>query len=58
MIRLFLAFGLAFAIFWFGIPAYRNLTGKDRWDLTRLFFFSIMCALLAIGLLTLFVVLF
>ena len=58
MIKLFLAFAMAFGIFWFGIPAFRRLSGKNKWDLTLLFFFSIMCALLAVGLLTAFVILF
>jgi hypothetical protein len=58
MIQMFLAFCTVFAVFWFGIPAFRNLSGKGKWDLTLLFFYSIMCALLAIGLLITIVVLF
>jgi hypothetical protein len=58
MIKMLLAFLIAFGIFYIGIPSYRNLSGKEKWDLTKLFFFSIMCALLAIVLLVIFVVLF
>lgn len=58
MIRLILAFVVAFAIVWFGITGFRNLTGKDRWALAKLFFYSIICASLAMVLLTLIVVLF
>jgi len=58
MIRLILAFVVAFAICYFGISGFRNLTGKDKWALTKLLAYSIMCALLAVGLLTIIVVLF
>jgi hypothetical protein len=58
MIRLILAFGIAFAICWFGIAGFRNLAGKDKWALTKLFGYSIICASLAMVLLTLIVVLF
>jgi hypothetical protein len=58
MIRLVLAFAVAFAICYFGIKGFRDLTGKDKWALTKLVGYSIICALLAVGLLTLIVVLF
>lgn len=58
MIRMLLAFLIAFAIFYFGIAGFRNLTGKDQWALTKLLGYSIMCASLAIVLLMLIVVLF
>jgi hypothetical protein len=58
MIKMLMAFFVAFGIFYIGIPTYRNLSGKDKWDLTKLFFFSIMCSILAIILLVFFVVLF
>lgn len=58
MIRMLLAFGIAFAICWFGIAGFRNLTGKDKWALTKLFGYSIICASLAVIILTLIVVLF
>ena len=58
MIKMLLAFLIAFGICYFGISAYRNLSGKEKWDLTKLLFFSILCAILASSLLVLFVVLF
>lgn len=58
MIRMILAFGIAFAICYFGIAGFRNLTGKDQWALTKLLGYSIICASLAMLLLTLIVVLF
>ncbi len=57
MIRMLLAFGIAFAICYFGIAGFRNLTGKDKWALTKLLGYSIMCALLAVSLLVMIVVL-
>lgn len=58
MIRFFLAYFAAFAIFYFCIPAYRELSGKETWDLGKLFFFSILLAILAIGFLSLLMFLF
>lgn len=58
MIRLWLVFAVLFAVFYFGIPAWRNLQGKEKWDLTKLFFFSIMCSLLAITAMVVMVILF
>jgi hypothetical protein len=58
MIRLWLAFLVAFGICYFGIQGYRNLSGKDKWALTKLLGYSIICALMAIGLLMLIVILF
>jgi hypothetical protein len=47
MIRLFLVFILLFGAFWFGISGFRNLTGRQRWHLTKLLGYSIMCAILS-----------
>ena len=58
MIKMLLAFLIAFGICYFGISTYRNLSGKEKWALTKLVFFSILCAILASGLLVLFVILF
>lgn len=58
MIKMFLAFLIVFFVMYFGIPQYRNLTGKHKWDLAKLFLFSLMCAVLSIGLLVVFVILF
>lgn len=58
MIRLYLAFFIAFALCYFGIDAYRKLTGKEKWALTKLTGYSILCASLAIIILSGIVILF
>ena len=58
MIRLWLVFAVLFAGFYFGIPAFRNLKGKEKWDLTKTLVFSLVCSLLAVGAMVLIVVLF
>ncbi len=58
MIKMLLAFLIVFFVLYFGIPQYRELTGKKKWDLVKLILFSALCAVISIGLLVLFVVLF
>jgi len=58
MIKIILAFLIAFGICYVGIKGFRDLTGKDKWALTKLLAYSTMCALMAIGLLISIVVLF
>jgi len=58
MIRLWLMYAVLFAGFYFGIPAFRNLKGKEKWDLTKTLVFSLVCSLLAVGAMVLIVVLF
>ena len=58
MIRMLLAFCIAFAIFYFGIAGFRNLTGKDQWALVKLLSYSVACAILAIVFLVALVVIF
>lgn len=58
MIRLYLAFFIAFAICYFGIDGYRKLTGKEKWALTKLLGYSIICSVLAMGILSAIVILF
>ena len=58
MIRLWLVFAVFFAAFYFGIPAFRNMKGKEKWDLTKTLMFSLMCSLLAVSAMVLLVVLF
>ena len=58
MIKIILAFLVAFGICYFGIQGYRDLSGKDKWALTKLVSYSILCALTAIVLLMLIVILF
>jgi hypothetical protein len=58
MIRLWLVFGILFAAFYFGIPAWRQLTGKEKWALTKTLFYSILCSSLALASMILIVILF
>jgi hypothetical protein len=58
MIKIVLAFLIVFGICFFGIKGYRDLSGKDKWALTKLLGYSIICASTAIVLLTTIVVLF
>jgi len=58
MIRLWLVFAILFAGFYFVIPAFRNMKGKEKWDLTKTLLFSLLCSLLAVGAMVLIVVLF
>jgi len=58
MIKIVLAFLVSFAICWFGIKGYRELTLKDKWSFVKITAYSILCATLAMVFLTVFVVLF
>jgi hypothetical protein len=58
MIRMILIFGILFSCFFFGIPAFRALTGKEKWELTKTVLYSTMCSLLAIVVMTLIVITF
>jgi len=58
MIRLWLVFAILFAGFYFAIPALRKLNGKEKWNLTKTFLFSLMCSLLAVSAMVTIVILF
>ena len=58
MAKIVIAFLIVFAIFYFGIQGYRDLSGKDKWALAKLVGYSLLCAFSAIVLLMLIVVLF
>ena len=58
MIRLWLVFAVLFAGFYFVIPAFRKMKGKEKWDLTKTLLFSLLCSLLAVSVMTAIVVLF
>ena len=58
MIRLWLAFGIFAVLIHFGITAWRNLNGKERWTLTKSVTYSILVALLAVLAMTVIVILF
>jgi hypothetical protein len=58
MIRLVLAFAILAALIHFGITAWRSMSGKERWSLTKTVSYSIIVSLLTIAVMTLFVVIF
>jgi len=58
MIRIILTF-VAFAfLIHFGITAWRNMTGKDRWSLTKTASYSIIVSLLAVTVMAVIVIVF
>ena len=46
MIKIILGFVLVFVGIFVGIAAFRSLTGREKWQLTKLIAYSIMCAVL------------
>ena len=58
MIRLWLIFAILAVLIHFGITAWRNLNGKERWTLTKSVTYSIIVALLAVLVMTVIVILF
>ena len=58
MIRLWLVFAVLAALIHFGITAWRNMNGKERWTLTKSVTYSIIVALLAVLVMTVIVILF
>jgi hypothetical protein len=58
MIRLWLVFAVFAVLIHFGITAWRNLNGKERWSLTKSVTYSIIVALLALMVMTVIVILF
>jgi hypothetical protein len=58
MIRLWLAFAILAVLIHFGITAWRNMEGKERWTLTKSIAYSILVSLLAVLVMTVIVILF
>ncbi len=58
MIRIILAFAILAMLIHFGITAWRSMTGKERWSLTKTVSYSIVVSLLTIAVMTLIVILF
>lgn len=58
MIKIFIVFAIVFTICYFGIDAYRKLTGKEKLSLTKVAGYSILCSVLAVSVLAAIVVLF
>ena len=58
MIRIWLSFFFIALIVHFGVQAWRDMTGKERWSLTKSIAYSILVALLAVLAMTVIVILF
>jgi putative effector of murein hydrolase LrgA (UPF0299 family) len=58
MIRIIFAFLIVFGLFFFGIKAFRDLTKKDKWTLTKYLAYSTICAMLTTAFLVTIVILF
>jgi len=58
MFRLFVIFVVLAVLIHFGIMAWRSLSGKERWSLTKNLGYSIIVALLATAIMSLIVILF
>lgn len=58
MVKIILGFLAVFFFFYIGIDVFRQLTGKEKWVLTKTLLYSIMCASAAVGSIALIVVLF
>lgn len=58
MIRLWFIFIIISVLLHFGITAWRKMSGKDRWSLTKTAAYSIIIALLTVAVMTTIVILF
>jgi hypothetical protein len=58
MFKVLLAFVVIFGLFFVGIQAVRDMTGKEMWSLTKLLTYSLFCAILTITTLISIVVIF
>jgi hypothetical protein len=58
MIRLILTFFILAVVIGFTVQTVRRMNGQELWDLTKLAFFSTMCSLAAVVIMTAIVVLF
>ena len=58
MIKIILSFLVLFCVFFFGIKFIREMNKMEKWALTKYAVYSILCSVLALGALTIFVLLF
>lgn len=58
MFRMVFAFLILFCVFFFGLKAFKEITKEEKWELTKLTVYSILCAGLTLGVLTVFVLMF
>lgn len=48
MMKMISTFAIVFAIFFFGIQAFRSLSGKEKWHISKLLAYSMTCAILSV----------
>lgn len=58
MIRLWIVFIIFAVLIHFGITAWRNMEGKEKWTLTKSITYSIIVSLLALMVMTAIVIVF
>jgi hypothetical protein len=58
MVKIILGFVAVFFFFYIGIDVFRQLTGKEKWVLTKTLLYSIMCASAAVMSIALIIFLF
>lgn len=58
MIRMLLAFLVVFALFFVGISIFKKMSGQERFNVLKVVLYSLLCAILAVGTLSIIVVLF
>jgi hypothetical protein len=58
MIRVLMAWVLLSLAIGFGITAFRALSGKEKWELTKLIAYTLMCSIIALVFLVGIVILF
>ncbi len=58
MIKMIVGFVALFLIFFVGLGAFQELSGKEKWVLTKSILYSIMCATATIGLIAVIIFLF
>ena len=58
MIKIIVGFLLVFLAFYVGIDTFRQLTGKEKLDLTKSLFYTIICGSAAVGTIAAIILLF
>jgi hypothetical protein len=58
MLKMIFSFIIIFLVFYVGIGVFRALSGKQKLELTKSVFYSIMCASAAIGFIAMIIILF
>jgi hypothetical protein len=58
MLKIIVSFIVVFGLFFFGIKAIREMTGKEIWSMTKLLTYSLFCAILMLATLISIVVIF